>query len=136
MVASDNTDLSAQGQVVADADTAGQSHSRTYAYDAAGRLTRVDDTAPDGACTRRDYTFDDNPNRSALATSASDVGAACTSTGATTTSYSYYSADRLVTSGTVYDALGRTTTQASGATIGYYANDLVHQQTSGTSRQT
>jgi hypothetical protein len=62
--------------------------------------------------------------------------AACTSAGATTTSYSYDSADRLVTSGTVYDALGRTTTQASGATIGYYANDLVHQQTSGTSRQT
>jgi hypothetical protein len=32
----------------------------------------------------------------------------------------------------------RTTTQASGATIGYYANDLVRQQTpaDGTSRQT
>ncbi|WP_340384637.1 hypothetical protein U5640_43000 [Streptomyces sp. SS7] len=40
-------------------------------------------------------------------------------TGATATSYSYDSADRLTTSGTVYDAFGRTTTQASGATIGY-----------------
>jgi RHS repeat-associated protein len=64
------------------------------------------------------------------------VGAACTSTGATTTSYSYDSADRLTTSGTVYDAFGRTTTQASGATIGYYTNDLVRQQTASTNRQT
>ncbi|MFF5146707.1 DNRLRE domain-containing protein [Streptomyces sp. NPDC013157] len=136
VVASDTTDESVQGQVVADADTAGQSRSRAYTYDAAGRLTRADDTDPDGACTRRDYTFDNNTNRTALATSVSDVGAACTSTGATTTSYSYDSADRLTTSGTVYDAFGRTTTQASGATIGYYADDLVRQQTSGNSRQT
>ncbi|MGW5651541.1 DNRLRE domain-containing protein [Streptomyces humi] len=136
VVASDSTDESVQGQVVADTDTAGQTRSRSYSYDAAGRLSRADDTDPDGACTRRDYTFDNNTNRTALATSTSDVGAACTSTGATTTSYAYDSADRLVTSGTVYDAFGRTTTQASGATIGYYANDLVRQQTSGTSRQT
>jgi hypothetical protein len=95
-----------------------------------------DDADPSGACTRREYSFDDNSNRSTLATSTSDVGAACTSTDATTTSYSYDSADRLTTTGTVYDAFGRTTTQASGATIGYYANDLVRQQTSGTSRQT
>jgi RHS repeat-associated protein len=136
VVASDSVDESVQGQVIADADTAGQSRSRAYTYDAAGRLTRADDTDPDGACTRRDYTFDKNTNRTALATSVSDVGAACPSTGATTTSYSYDSADRLVTSGTVYDALGRTTIQASGANVGYYANDLVRQQTSGTSRQT
>ncbi|WP_405803520.1 hypothetical protein OG729_00540 [Streptomyces sp. NBC_00210] len=38
--------------------------------------------------------------------------------------------------GIVYDAFGRTTTQASGATIGYYTNDLVRQQTTVTSRQT
>ncbi|MDQ0904282.1 RHS repeat-associated protein [Streptomyces canus] len=64
------------------------------------------------------------------------MSANCTSTGATTTSYSYDSADRLTTSGTVYDALGRTTTQASGATIGYYVNDLVRQQTKDSNRQT
>ncbi|MEV8548065.1 DNRLRE domain-containing protein [Streptomyces sp. NPDC051572] len=136
VLASDSTDESVQGQVVADADTAGQTRSRSYSYDAAGRLTRADDTDPDGACTRRDYTFDNNTNRTALATETADVGAACTSTGATSTSYTYDSADRLTTTGTVYDAFGRTTTQASGATIGYYANDLVRQQTSGTSRQT
>ncbi|MFJ9246954.1 DNRLRE domain-containing protein [Streptomyces sp. NPDC101776] len=136
VVAADSTDESVQGQIVADTDTAGQTRARGYTYDAAGRLTRADDTDPDGACTRRDYTFDNNTNRTALATETADIGAACTSTGGTTTSYSYDSADRLQTTGTVYDAFGRTTTQASGATIGYYANDLVRQQTSGTGRQT
>ncbi|WP_245883520.1 DNRLRE domain-containing protein [Streptomyces hyaluromycini] len=136
VVASDTTDQGVFGQTVNDSDTAGLTRSRTYTYDAAGRLVRADDTDPDGVCTRRDYTFDNNTNRTALAVATSDVGAACTSTGATNTSYAYDSADRLKTSGTVYDAFGRTTTQASGDTIGYYANDLVHQQTSGTSRQT
>ncbi|MFE2425797.1 DNRLRE domain-containing protein [Streptomyces sp. NPDC059373] len=136
VVASDTTDHTAQGQTVADVDSNGQTRSRSYTYDAADRLTQADDTAADSSCTRRSYTFDNNTNRTALATSTSDVGSACTSTGATTTSSTYDSADRLETSGTVYDALGRTTTQAGGATIGYYANDLVRQQTSGTNRQT
>ncbi|WP_307790501.1 DNRLRE domain-containing protein [Streptomyces actuosus] len=136
VVAADTADLSVHGQIVADADTAGQSRSRAYGYDAAGRLVRTDDTDPDGACTRRDYAFDRNTNRTALAVATADVGAACTSTGATTTSYSYDGADRLSAPGTVYDAFGRTTAQASGATIGYYADDLVRRQTSGTSRQT
>ncbi|MFG3125592.1 DNRLRE domain-containing protein [Streptomyces sp. NPDC048201] len=136
VVASDDVDRSVQDQAVTDIDSNGRTRSRAYTYDAAGRLTRADDTDPSGACTRRDYTFDDDGNRSSLATATSDIGAACTSTGATTRSYSYDSADRLVTSGTGYDAFGRTTTQASGATVGYYADDLVRQQTSGTDRQT
>ncbi|WP_225102492.1 DNRLRE domain-containing protein [Streptomyces sp. CoH27] len=136
VIASDATDENVHGQVVGDTGMAGQNYSRSYRYDAAGRLTRTDDTDPGGVCTRRDYTFDKNTNRTALAVAASGVGADCTSTGAATTSYAYDSADRLVTTGIVYDALGRTTTQPTGATIGYYANDLVRQQTSGTSRQT
>lgn len=136
VVASDTADHSVQSQVVAETGSNGQTRDRVYAYDAAGRLTRADDTAPDGSCTRRDYAFDNNTNRTALAVATSDVDTACTSTGATTTSYTYDSADRLTTAGTVYDAFGRTTTQASGATIGYYANDLIRNQTSGTSRQT
>ncbi|MFG2948477.1 RHS repeat-associated core domain-containing protein [Streptomyces adustus] len=136
VVASDTTDESIHSEVVADNNTAGQTRSRSYGYDAVGRLARADDTDPIGVCTRRDYSFDDNSNRMALSVATSDVGAACTSTGATTTPYTYDSADRLVTTGTVYDAFGRTTTQASGATIGYYANDLVRQQVAGTSRQT
>ncbi|MEU6774585.1 DNRLRE domain-containing protein [Streptomyces sp. NPDC046759] len=136
VVASDTVDQSIQGQVVDDTDTGGQTYSRDYAYDNTGRLTQADDTAPDGTCTRRGYTFDSNTNRTALATSVSAAGTACSSTGATTINNSYDSADRLVNAGIVYDAFGRTTTQASGTTIAYYTNDLVQQQTSGTSRQT
>ncbi|MDX2647904.1 hypothetical protein PV341_30900 [Streptomyces sp. PA03-1a] len=136
LVASDTADHSVQSQVVAETGSNGQTRDRAYTYDAVGRLTRADDTAPDGSCTRRDYTFDNNTNRTALAVATSDVDTACTSTGATTTSYTYDSADRLTAAGTIYDAFGRTTTQTSGATIGYYTNDLVRNQTSGTSRQT
>ncbi|MGV4987911.1 DNRLRE domain-containing protein [Streptomyces sp. NRAIS4] len=136
VVASDTADHSILGQTVTDTDTGGQTYTRSYTYDNTGRLTQADDTAPDGTCTRRGYTFDDNTNRTGLATSVSAAGAACTSTGATSTTNNYDSADRLVNAGIVYDAFGRTTTQASGATIAYYTNDLVQQQTSGTSRQT
>lgn len=136
VVASDTADHSAQGQTVNETGSNGQTRARSYGYDAAGRLTRADDTAPDSSCTRRDYTFDKNTNRTALATTTGANGTDCTSTGGTSTSYTYDSADRLTTTGTAYDALGRTTTQASGATIGYYANDFVRTQTSGTNRQT
>ncbi|MGV9244594.1 DNRLRE domain-containing protein [Streptomyces sp. NPDC003710] len=136
VVASDTADHSVHGDTVTDTDTSGLTHDRAYTYDNADRLTQADDTAPDGTCTRRGYSFDSNTNRTALATSVSAAGTACSSTGATTTNNSYDSADRLVNAGIVYDAFGRTTTQASGTTIAYYTNDLVRQQTSGTSRQT
>ncbi|MGW0950021.1 DNRLRE domain-containing protein [Streptomyces sp. NPDC002623] len=136
VVAADATDHTVHGQTVTETGSNGQTRTRSYTYDAAGRLTRADDTAPDGSCTRRDYTFDSNTNRTALATATSDVGADCTSTGATTTTYTYDTADRLVSGGTVYDAFNRTTTQADGDTVAYYANDLVRQLTSGASRQT
>ncbi|MFJ9895393.1 DNRLRE domain-containing protein [Streptomyces sp. NPDC091280] len=136
VVASDTVDRSIQDEEVADSDTSGTTRSRAYGYDMAGRLARADETNSDGSCTRRDYAFDKNSNRKTLTTATSDVGTDCSSTGATTTSYTYDSADRLETTGTVYDAFGRTTTQATGATVGYYANDLVRQQTASGKRQT
>ncbi|MEV6109298.1 DNRLRE domain-containing protein [Streptomyces sp. NPDC051940] len=136
VVASDVTDHSVHGQPVTGSDTGGQTRTRDYGYDTTGRLVQADDTAPDGACTRRSYGFDKNSNRTTLATATGAPGAACTSTGATTVTNTYDSADRLVNQGTGYDAFGRTTTQASGAVIGYYANDLVQRQTTGSTRQT
>ncbi|WP_457464586.1 RHS repeat-associated core domain-containing protein [Streptomyces sp. TE5632] len=108
--------------------------SQSYRYDRAGRLTGVDDTAGE-VCTRRAYTFDKRTNRTSLTTATADPGAACTSTGATTTNHTYDSADRLVDAGYTYDAFGRTTV-LPGSTIGYYANDLVHRQTADDKRQT
>ncbi|MEU0414744.1 DNRLRE domain-containing protein [Streptomyces griseorubiginosus] len=135
-VASDTVERSVQDEEVADSDTSGNTRARQYSYDMAGRLSRADETNPDNSCTRRDYAFDKNSNRKTSATATSQVSAACSSTGATTRSYGYDSADRLETTGTVYDAFGRTTTQATGATVGYYANDLVRQQTANGKRET
>ncbi|MGV9888492.1 DNRLRE domain-containing protein [Streptomyces sp. NPDC003395] len=132
---SDSVSTTVQGQWASHTGTPGVTSSQTYAYDKAGRLTQVQDTTPDAVCTTRAYTFDKNTNRKTLATSAAAVGADCTTTGATTTTYTYDTADRLVNSGYTYDAFGRTTA-LPGSTIGYYANDLVQQQTAGTQRQT
>lgn len=122
---------SIHGQVTAHAGWSDQN----YRYDATGRLTSVEDTY-DTVCTKRTYIFDNRTNRTSLTTAAGTPGTDCPTTGGTTTSHTYDSADRLVDSGYVYDALGRTTTVPGNGTIGYYANDLAHQQTAGSLRQT
>lgn len=135
-VTQDSTTDTVQGQqAVHTSDTGGQ----VLTYDAAGRLTHVDDTQA-GITTRRTYTFDSNTNRTGLTTAVDNSdGSAGTPV---TTAYTYDSADRLQTQGgtggIVYDAFGRTTTQAGGATMGYYTDNRVRQQTSanGTNRQT
>jgi YD repeat-containing protein len=114
---------------------AGAGESQTYAFDAIGRLTGVEDTY-DNVCTTRTYTFDDRTNRTGLSTAAAENGADCTTSGATTVTHSYDSADRIVDSGYVYDAFGRTTAMPDGTSITYYTNDLVRQQTTGDTRQT
>ncbi|MFD1833095.1 DNRLRE domain-containing protein [Streptomyces desertarenae] len=131
LVYADTVTESVHGQNTSHAGWSGQ----TYRYDAAGRLTTVEDTA-DTVCTRRSYTFDARTNRKTLTTAAGAPGADCPTTGGTTTSHTYDSADRLVDSGYTYDAFGRTTAVPGQGTIGYYANDLVHRQTAGDKRQT
>nr|WP_023586455.1 DNRLRE domain-containing protein [Streptomyces thermolilacinus] len=118
------------GRVSTHAGWSGQ----TFRYDKAGRLVTVDDTV-DLVCTRRSYTFDIRSNRKALTTATGEPGADCPTSGGTTATYTYDSADRLIASGYTYDAFGRTTA-LPGTTIGYHANDLVHQQTAGAERQT
>ncbi|MGW7304263.1 DNRLRE domain-containing protein [Streptomyces sp. NPDC054835] len=130
VVYSDTVEESVHGQVT---EHAGWS-SQDYTYDVTGRLTAVNDTVGD-ICTRRAYGFDKRTNRTGLTTAAGAAGAVCPTTGGSTATYSYDSADRLIDTGYTYDAFGRTTA-LPGSQIGYYANDLVQQQTSGTQRQT
>ncbi|MER8046660.1 DNRLRE domain-containing protein, partial [Streptomyces sp. NPDC094032] len=80
VVYSDTVEESVHGQVT---EHAGWS-SQNYAYDATGRLTAVDDTVGD-VCTRRTYGFDKRTNRTGLTTVAGAAGAACPTTGGTTT---------------------------------------------------
>ncbi|MFF0573080.1 RHS repeat-associated core domain-containing protein [Streptosporangium saharense] len=113
-----------------------------YAYDTAGRLTKVADIY-NQRCTTRTYAFTPNTNRSGLSAHGPAVGGRCTTDGnPVSTSYTYDEADRIITSGYVYDAFGRTTTIPSthvfgGAelTVGYHANDMVaSMQQAGVSR--
>ncbi|MGK9465182.1 RHS repeat-associated core domain-containing protein (plasmid) [Streptomyces sp. G6] len=114
---------------------AGVGESQAYAFDAVGRLTRVEDTY-DNVCTTRTYTFDKRTNRTGLSSAAAASGADCTTAGATTITHGYDSADRIVDSGYAYDAFGRTTSMPGSTSIAYFVNDLVRQQTTGDTRQT
>ncbi|MFD0367660.1 DNRLRE domain-containing protein [Streptomyces sp. NPDC127114] len=130
VVYSDTVEKSVHSQVTEHAGWSAQD----YTYDATGRLTTVDETVGD-TCTRRSYGFDKRTNRTNKTTAEGAAGAACPTTGGSTTTHTYDSADRLVDTGYVYDAFGRTTSLL-GSQIGYYANDLVHQQTANGQRQT
>ncbi|MGW1765969.1 RHS repeat-associated core domain-containing protein, partial [Streptomyces sp. NPDC002073] len=131
LVQSDNVTRSVHGQITADA----QNTAQRFGYDAIGRLTSVQDTA-DGICTTRAYTFDARSNRKTRTSATGVSGADCPAPGGTSTAYTYDSADRQVDAGYVYDAFGRTTAKPGGVTLGYYANDMVRQETLGTQRQT
>ncbi len=131
IVYSDTVTESVHGQVTSHAGFSSQS----YSYDTTGRLTTVEDTAQT-TCTRRSYTFDNRTNRKSLTTVAGTPGADCPTGSGTTTNSTYDSADRIVDPGYAYDAFGRTTTAPGQGTIGYYANDLAHQQTADGKRQT
>ncbi|TFV63134.1 DNRLRE domain-containing protein [Geodermatophilus sp. DF01-2] len=140
------------GQMVTHATPAA---SKRYTYDALGRLTDVQDTLTGASlCVARKYGYDPRGNRSLLATAASGSSTCADpanpgGAAASTTSYTYDSADRLVTESAVdagawvYDPLGRITTApvrgSPGARVvnGYFANDLIASQTiDGVARQT
>ncbi|MFI6586049.1 DNRLRE domain-containing protein [Embleya sp. NPDC050493] len=135
MLLNDTLTVSVHGEWLTHAASPGQASTQAYRYDGIGRLTEVRDSA-DGVCTTRGYAYDKNSNRTAQSSTVSLPGADCTTTGGTTVTHAYDSADRLVDSGIVYDAFGRTTTRPNGTTTDYYANDLVRQQTVGGNRQT
>ncbi|MEV0493514.1 DNRLRE domain-containing protein [Streptomyces atratus] len=131
IVYSDTVTESIHGQVASHASWSDE----TYRYDATGRLTTVEDTT-ETLCTRRSYAFDQRTNRKSLTSATGTPGADCPTTGGTTSSHTYDSADRIVDTGYTYDAFGRTTAVPGNGTIGYYANDLAYQQTADGKRQT
>ncbi|MFI8521551.1 DNRLRE domain-containing protein [Streptomyces sp. NPDC085481] len=129
----ESTSQNIHDQVVTRTVYTGGGTFHQYTYDAAGRLTKADDSVA-GVTTHRAYTFDDNTNRTARTTTVDDVDGGAPTTN--TVNYAYDSADRLIAAGTVYDAFGRTTAQADGTQTGYYANDLARQITANGKRTT
>lgn len=115
--------------------------SQVYTYDNAGRLTKVQDTL-NGQCTTRSYGYNADSDRTMLTTYAPASGGACQTTTGTSETYSYDSADRLLSStagGTTspygYDTQGDITTTPSAdaggngtLTATYYANGMLASQ--------
>jgi RHS repeat-associated protein len=123
-----------------DADRTSTLSAQRYGYDADGRLTTVNDTV-NGACSSRTYTFNSATDRTGLSAydPASD-GSCQTATASASTTWTYDTADRISTSGYVYDSLGRTTTvpaadtqnpDGGNLTATYDVNDLVATMSQG-----
>lgn len=105
--------------------------SQDYGYDAAGRLSEVQDTVA-GQCTTREYGFDVNSNRTSMTAYEPDAGGACSTTsGSTAQASTYDGVDRITSDGFVHDNLGRTThvpathSGASALRYEYYIDDMV-----------
>ncbi|TCO41051.1 RHS repeat-associated protein [Kribbella antiqua] len=133
-------------------------YDRHYSYDNAGRLTQVNDRTaaasgadPDAApCVTRTYGFDANDNRLTKATAPAAADGSCTTSGATTVTRAFDTADRPVTGANgvgsySYDLLGRTTTlPASDAPrpadgdigLAYFDSDLASSITQGATTTT
>jgi RHS repeat-associated protein len=121
------------GQILTNANTLS---SQSYSYDKAGRLTNVNDTPTGGTCITRAYEYDADSNRKALITRPG-LGSVCSSSGGTTQTYKYDSADRL--EGPTYDNFGRITSlpaefagSGSALSTSYFSSDMVATQTQGT----
>ena len=115
----------------------GPAGSQRYSYDDRARLSKVEDTGTEG-CVTRVYGFAGDSNRTSLTSYGPDAAGGCQATTvAASSSYSYDSADRLTTSGYVYDRMGRSTTVpkvhtsnaddqlAGDLAVTYAANDMV-----------
>jgi RHS repeat-associated protein len=119
--------------------------SQIYSYDRAARLTTADDNIGAAGCTRRVYGFNAASSRTSLTTYGPDAEGGCQDTTATSTNtWTYDTADRLTTTGTVYDTLGRTTAvptvdtvaKAAAQTVEYHADDTVRQITENSTQTT
>jgi RHS repeat-associated protein len=109
--------------------------AQAYKYDAAGRLTQVQDTPAGLGCTTRIYAYDADANRSSETARAPGAGGVCASEGGTTVNHTYDPADRVKDTGAAYDAFGDTTSLPAGDAGGtvltgsYYVNGRTASQT-------
>jgi RHS repeat-associated protein len=91
---------------------------QAYTYDAAGRLTQVQNTPIGKGCTTRIYAYDEDTNRTSLTTREPNSKGECATEGGSLESHTYDTADRLTDSGVTYDAFGDITTLPAADTEG------------------
>jgi YD repeat-containing protein len=120
------------GQMLSQSNTLA---SANYTYDAAGRLTETQETPAGAGCKVRVYAYDVESNRTSLTSREPGTGGACATTGGTVEGHSYDEANRVIDTGTVYDAFGDVTTlpaaDAGGheVTSAYFASGQLQSQT-------
>lgn len=118
--------------------------AQDHAYDAAGRLSTVQDTYA-GLCITRNYAFSAQSDRLSSSVYGAAGGGACQSgTASSTKTSTYDNANRITSSGYTYDQLGRTlTAPASDLSAGnsalsttYFDNDRPRSMTQGAAVKT
>jgi RHS repeat-associated protein len=128
---SDSIVPSVHGQWLSQASTFS---SQAYTYDAAGRLTKTQDTPAGSGCTTHIYAYDEETNITSLTTRAPGGGGACATEGGTVENRGYDGANRLNDSGISYDTFGDITklpaSDAGGTevTSGYYSDETLASQ--------
>jgi RHS repeat-associated protein len=106
-----------------------------YTYDAAGRLTQVQDTPVGKGCTTRIYAYDADTNRTSLTTREPGSEGKCASEGGSVETHVYDPADRLIDSGVSYNEFGNTIalpgSDAGGyeLTSAFYTDNQLQSQT-------
>lgn len=115
--------------------------NETLVYDTVGRLVRDDAVKlSNNSCVRKTYTYDaggaGDSNRTSSTTWTSSAGGACGTGTSSTRTLSYDDADRITSTGWIWDTFGRATgvpaadSGGTGAlTNTYYTNDRVRQLT-------
>ncbi|HXN38716.1 MAG TPA: RHS repeat-associated core domain-containing protein, partial [Solirubrobacteraceae bacterium] len=115
---------------------------QAYTYDAAGRLTQVQNTpTTNKECTTRVYAYEEDTNRTSLTTRAPGSEGKCATEGGTVEKHTYDTADRLTDSGVSYNTFGDITTlpaadaggkeASEGLTSEYYVDNQLASQKQG-----
>ncbi len=111
------------------------SEEPSYSYDAAGRLTQVQEIPAGEGCMTRAYAYDEESNRLSLTTYKPNTKGECATEEATIERHTYDEADRITDENTTYEPFGNTTklpaTDAGGSTLEstYYLDGQVNTQT-------
>jgi RHS repeat-associated protein len=108
---------------------------QAYTYDAAGRLTQVQNTPAGKGCTTRIYAYEEDTNRTGLTTREPGTEGKCATEGGTIEKHTYDTADRLTDTGTAYNTFGDITSlsasDAGGTELAstYYVDNQLASQT-------
>jgi RHS repeat-associated protein len=106
----------------------------SYIYDEIGRLTQVEQTRVGKGCVTRDYSYEEETNRTSLSTYEPNSKGECASESGVIQKHSYDSADRLTDPGTSYEAFGNITSlpaaDAGGSELSstFYVNSQLASQ--------